>query len=91
MKAHRVAWQRPGFRLCFIAAVTLTLVLTLVFWAVPGRSAQKASPAKPVAPLSCAGPRTVLVADKNVRQTPQLSEPEARAPFRDPVFGTCLV
>jgi hypothetical protein len=26
-----------------------------------------------------------------VRQTPDLPEPEARVPFRDPVFGACLV
>jgi len=32
-----------------------------------------------------------LVTDFEVRQTPSLSEPAARAPFRDPVFGTCLV
>ena len=32
-----------------------------------------------------------LVDDFEVRQTPDLPEPEARVPFRDPVFGTCLV
>ena len=29
--------------------------------------------------------------DFEVRQTPSLSEPPARVPFRDPVFGTCVV
>jgi len=32
-----------------------------------------------------------LVTDFEVRQTPDLPEPPARVPFRDPVFGTCLV
>jgi hypothetical protein len=39
----------------------------------------------------CAGPQPPLVADFDVRQTPNLPEPAARTPFRDPVFGTCLV
>jgi hypothetical protein len=32
-----------------------------------------------------------LVTDFEVRQTPSLPEPAARVPFRDTVFGTCLV
>ena len=40
---------------------------------------------------SCSEPQTPLIADFEVRQPPQLSEPQARIPFRDPVFGTCLV
>jgi hypothetical protein len=47
-----------------------------------------ASPA-PGAPL-CPDAQGPLVTDFEVRQTPSLSEPPARAPFRDPVFGTCV-
>jgi hypothetical protein len=39
----------------------------------------------------CPDPYPPLVTDLEVRQTPDLPEPAARAPFRDPVFGTCLV
>lgn len=31
------------------------------------------------------------ITDLNVYQTPSLSEPPARKPFRDPVFGTCVI
>ena len=58
------------------------------------------SPATPVALNSPAPARTTrlcpepyppLVAGLEVLQPPKLSEPAARQPFRDPVFGTCLV
>jgi hypothetical protein len=39
----------------------------------------------------CAGPQPALITDLAVYQTPDLAEPAARAPFRDPVFGTCLI
>ena len=39
----------------------------------------------------CPGPQPPPVTDLKVRQTPDLPEPPARVPFRDPVFGTCLV
>ncbi len=39
----------------------------------------------------CPDPQPPLVTDLDVRQHPDLPEPPARAPFRDPVFGTCLV
>jgi hypothetical protein len=32
-----------------------------------------------------------LITDLNVYQTPDLPEPAPRTPFRDPVFGTCMV
>jgi hypothetical protein len=32
-----------------------------------------------------------FVTELDVRQTPNLEEPETRAPFQDPVFGTCLI
>ena len=44
----------------------------------------------PAAPL-CTDPQPPLVTDFEVRQVPPLPEPQARGPFRDPVFGTCLV
>jgi hypothetical protein len=39
----------------------------------------------------CPEPQPPLVTDFEVRQTPDLPEPPPRVPFRDPVFGTCLV
>lgn len=39
----------------------------------------------------CRDPDPPLVTDRTVRQAPALREPAARAPFRDPVFGSCLV
>lgn len=39
----------------------------------------------------CPDPSPPLVTDQDVRQAPSLPEPVARAPFRDPVFGTCMV
>ena len=39
----------------------------------------------------CPGPQPALISDHQVRQPPALAEPAARIPFRDPVFGTCLV
>jgi hypothetical protein len=44
----------------------------------------------PTAPL-CSDDQPPFVTDLEVRQTPSLPEPAARVPFRDPVFGTCLV
>ncbi len=38
----------------------------------------------------CAGPEPPLVDDLLVVQAPDLPEPPARAPFRDPVFGRCV-
>ena len=45
----------------------------------------------PPVPAGCADPQPPFITDFEVRQTPSLAEPPARAPFRDPVFGTCLV
>jgi hypothetical protein len=39
----------------------------------------------------CSEPQPTLVTDFEVRRPPSLDEPAARIPFRDPVFGTCLV
>ncbi len=65
----------------------------------PARGDIPASPLdSPSPPLSggrvgylCPGPQPPPVTDLKVRQTPDLPEPPARVPFRDPVFGTCLV
>ncbi len=39
----------------------------------------------------CSDPQPPFVMDFEVRQPPQLPEPAAHSPFRDPVFGSCLV
>lgn len=39
----------------------------------------------------CPPQEMTLVTDWNVYQPPDLPEPEPRTPFRDPVFGTCLI
>ena len=39
----------------------------------------------------CSGPQPPLVTDFQVRQVPDLPEPQPRVSFRDPVLGTCLV
>lgn len=39
----------------------------------------------------CFDPQPSLIADLEVRRPPTLAEPSPRVPFRDPVFGTCLV
>ena len=39
----------------------------------------------------CADPQPPLVTDLDVHIPPSLAEPVARSPFRDPVFGSCVV
>ncbi len=39
----------------------------------------------------CADPQPDLVRDQTVYQPPARAKPAARTPFRDPVFGSCLV
>ncbi len=56
----------------------------------PSAAPGQALPPKEEA-AGCPGPQPPLVADFDVRQIPNLPEPAARTPFRDPVFGTCLV
>ncbi len=55
--------------------------------ASPFTTARALSPAAPL----CSDPQPPFVADVEVRQTHSLPEPSAGVPFRDPVFGTCLV
>ncbi len=46
----------------------------------------------PAPPLAlCDDPQPPLITDLQVYQTPDLPEPAPRVPFRNPVFGTCLV
>jgi hypothetical protein len=39
----------------------------------------------------CPGPQPEYITDLRVRKPPTLTEPQARSPFRDEEFGTCLV
>ena len=41
--------------------------------------------------IACPGNPPAFLIDTNVYQTPQMAEPDPRTPFRDPVFGTCLI
>jgi len=49
-----------------------------------------ALPPAPFAPL-CPDSQLAFVTDFEVLQAPHMNEPPARIPFRDPVFGACLV
>ncbi len=42
-------------------------------------------------PSLCADPQPPFITDFEARQVPSLPEPAARLPFRDPVFGACVV
>ena len=42
-------------------------------------------------PISCPGNQPAFITGKDIYQTPEIAEPAARVPFRDPVFGTCIV
>jgi hypothetical protein len=73
-------------------------VPTAVAGDTPTSSLDTSSLDTPSPPLSggiveslCPDSQPPLVTDLDVRQTPDLPEPPARVPFRDPVFGTCLV
>jgi hypothetical protein len=41
--------------------------------------------------LSCAGVEIDFLTDFEVYQTPDLSEPQPRTAFNDPIFGTCII
>ncbi|MBN2086230.1 MAG: hypothetical protein JW748_13505 [Anaerolineales bacterium] len=45
----------------------------------------------PITADICPGVQPAWVTDLDVRRVPVTAEPPARAPFRDPVFGTCQV
>jgi hypothetical protein len=59
----------------------------------PSPAASPSAPAPAPASTSslCPDPQPPFVTGFEVRQTPSLPEPPARVPFRDPVFGACLV
>jgi hypothetical protein len=63
-----------------VGACLVTVLLALL----TGSAAQAAA-------LRCEQPDRPLIADSSVRQALPLAEPAPRTPFRDPVFGTCLV
>ncbi|MFW9847078.1 MAG: hypothetical protein ACFFD6_10035, partial [Candidatus Thorarchaeota archaeon] len=56
----------------------------------PGVALPTPSP-QPLASPVCPNPRPTVIADLEVRRSPALPEPAPRVPFRDPVFGSCLV
>ncbi len=58
--------------------------------APPAVPALATLPPAPSAPL-CTDPQPPFVTGLEVYQTPQMEEPQARLPFRDPVFGMCMV
>jgi len=78
------------------AGWTLTgLILTLWTVAAWPTGEPQADPCATASPPALAGPRCVgpeppLVEDLDVHQAPDLIEPGARTPFRDPVFGRCV-
>ncbi len=73
-------------------AVAVALVSPVVF----GEGAREGIPGDPcLSPETpqatrCGGQEPPLVEDFTVYQTPATAEPAARAPLRDPVFGTCV-
>ena len=64
------------------------LALALIF--IPAVSLAS-DPARTASPPLCGDPQPRFVTDLQVRQAPTRAEPKARVPFRDPVFGTCMV
>jgi hypothetical protein len=56
----------------------------------PGTGNRQQATGSPVSPL-CPDAQPPPLTDLEVRQAPDLPEPQARVPFRDPVFGTCVV
>ncbi len=58
---------------------------------VPSTAVQPSIAPNALTASLCTDTPPLLVTDLQVRQTPSLAEPNAHVPFRDPVFGTCLV
>ncbi|MEA3440964.1 MAG: hypothetical protein U9R58_11860 [Chloroflexota bacterium] len=48
-------------------------------------------PGRELPTLLCEDPEPPYITDFEVREPPSLAEPAPRIPFRDPVFGTCIV
>jgi hypothetical protein len=57
----------------------------------PPEVARPTPSAEPLPALLCSDPRPPAIADLEVRSPPALAEPAPRVPWRDPVFGSCLV
>ncbi|HPW54455.1 MAG: hypothetical protein KA072_04835 [Thermoanaerobaculaceae bacterium] len=84
----RGRWQRSleGSFVVVVAAAILTPAAAQVRH-IPRRLLRAVKATE----LVCPGTEPPLVTDLSVRQAPVLAEPPARTPFRDPVFGSCLV
>ena len=59
--------------------------------AATAETSPTAAPPAPLPSSLCAGPQPPPVTGIELRQPPSLAEPAPRSPWRDPVFGTCLV
>jgi hypothetical protein len=82
-----------------LLALLLALACTLSRAPIPSDETAPILPApRPTLPpaddlpaLTCDDEQPALVTDFDVFQPPSLPEPPARLPFRDPLFGTCLI
>jgi hypothetical protein len=74
--------ETPGLPAAIPPSANLPTVKPLTF-----------TPSSPVASGAslCAGPQPSFITDLQVHQTPVLPEPQARHPFRDAVFGACML
>ena len=57
----------------------------------PQAALPTANPDEALASPLCPDPQPPFITDFEVRAPPSLAQPAPRSPFRDPVFGTCLV
>ncbi len=57
----------------------------------PRETSTPAPQVSPASALQCSGSEPPVATDFEVRQPPSFDEPVARLPFRDPVFGRCLI
>lgn len=88
-ETHGIVKSHSGLGLRFMAAAAAVLMTGSLIGASREPPTPQSVSSRPVAP-SCPGPQRAPVEDQMVRQAPKLSEPAARVPFRDPVFGSCL-
>ena len=78
--------------------VSLQIVMVLLLMVAPActvtatvTSPANSYPGTVSEPLQCSEPQPQFITNLKVLQAPQLVEPAARHPFRDPVFGSCMV
>ena len=84
--------RRPAIRMTFIVIASLLLTFSHFLAAQAQTPAQDLHPSTTrVDPVRCPDPQLPFITDRNVYLTPSLPEPPPRKPFRDPVFGTCVV